>query len=356
MKRLLLCLPALAALPLSAQDWFEGTPNYDNEPAYTSPAFDNSPVAAEPSYATGCYDASYNASYDASYDTGIDPIYSTPDSAPASHEGRHAFVPNEAYFEHLGSMRVKGGYGHVRVSNYFLSLPLNDPARTSWMGWSLDTKLSLRETRMAGGAVRALDEHRLTTLGLHASVSHKLGQQSQVQLGFTPNFSTDFDNLSSRDFYVGGYAAFASRFSPNFSYSVGVALMPSYYEHYVLPLVNFRYRLPSQWELGLEASRLSFTYARWEQFRFGPFFQWNNGIWTVHRHRRTEQLRMNNIILGVGAEGKGHIGSVTLRGLCDVGATVHNSFRFKDKTGSRTYEKFHAKPGWYFRAGIGLNF
>lgn len=351
MNRILPCLLLAAALPVSAQFWDEGTPGPD-EPAYTSPAFDNSPVTPEPSYTS----YSETGGYDASYDMGIDPIYSTPDSAPASHESRHAFVPNEAYFEHLAGMRGKGGGGHVRVSNYFFSMPLNDPSRATWMGWSLDAKLSLRETRMEGGAVRMLDEHRLTTLGLHASLSHKLGRQSQVQLGFTPNFSTDFDNLSSRDFYVGGYAVFASRYSPNFSYSVGVALMPSYYEHYVLPMVNFRYRLPSQWELALEASRLSFTYARWEQFRFGPFFQWNNGIWTVHRHRSTEQLRLNNVILGIGAEGNGRVGSVTLRGLFDVGATVHNSFRFKDKTGSHTHEKFHAKPGWYVRAGLGVNF
>lgn len=294
--------------------------------------------------------------YDPAYDTGIDPVYSTPDSAPASHEPRHAFIPHEAYFERFGDMRVRGGHGHLRVTNAFVSLPLIDPSAVTWMGWSFDAKLSLRETWLDGSAEKTMDEKRISMLGLHASAAHAIGQQSQVQAGFTPNIATDFDQISSHDFYLGGYAAFASRFSPNFSYSVGVALMPSYYEHYVLPLVNFRYRTPQQWELALEATRLSFHYARWEQFRFGPFLQWNNSVWTLRRDHRTEQLRLSNILVGVGANGFVRLGQAKLSALCDVGASVHNSIRFKDKTGSHTLEKYHAKPGWYIRAGLGLQF
>lgn len=334
----------LSVLSASAQSWDNGSyafdEGYSSAPSYDAPA----QLTAE------------MGGYDAAYDTGLDPIYSTPDSAPASHEPRHAFVPNEAYFERLGKMRVKGGHGHLRVTNLFVALPLNDPSKATWMGWSFDAKLSLRQTWLDGPAANALDEKRLTTLGLHASVAHAIGQASQVQAGVMPNISTDFDQLSSHDFFLGGYAAFASRFSPNFSYSVGVALMPSCYEHYVLPLVNFRYRTPAQWELALEATRLSFTYARWEQFHVGPFLQWNNGVWTLRRDHRTEQLRMNNIILGVGADGFVRIGQAKISGLLDAGASVHNSFRFKDKTGDHKLESFHAKPGWYLRAGLGLQF
>lgn len=337
---ILLC----SALTAAAQGWDEGSyafdEGYGSTPSYDAPAL--------PSAETG--------GYDAAYDTGLDPIYSTPDSAPASHEPRHAFVPNEVYFERLGNMRVKGGNGHLSVTNLFVAMPLNDPSKATWMGWSFDAKLSLRQTWLEGSAAKALDEKRLTTLGMHASVAHAIGQASQVQVGVMPNISTDVDQLSSHDFFIGGYAAFASRFSPNFSYSVGVALMPSYYEHYVLPLVNFRYRTPQQWELALEATRLSFTYARWEQFHVGPFLQWNNGVWTLRRDHRTEQLRMNNIILGAGADGFVRLGQAKLSGLLDVGASVHNSFRFKDKTGDHTLESFHAKPGWYLRAGLGLQF
>lgn len=328
----------------SAQTWESNGYPFD-ESAYTGPAYD---APALPTAETG--------GYDEAYDTGIDPIYSTPDSAPASHAPRHAFVPSEFYIERFGDMRLRGGHGHLRVVNAFLSLPLNDPAKGTWMGWSFDAKLSLRQTWLDGSAVKRLDEKRVSMLGAHASVAHAIGSHSQVQVGFTPHVATDFDQLSSHDFYVGGYAAFASRFSPRFSYSVGVALMPSYYEHYVLPLVNFRYRTPRQWELALEATRLSLTYARWEQLRFGPFLQWNNGVWTIRRDHRTEQLRLNGLLVGVGVNGTVPVGRARLTALCDLGASVQHSFRFRDKTGSHTLEKYHAKPGWYIRAGAGLQF
>lgn len=376
MKQFLCCVSAAlaVAMPAAAQGWDEGTtydalantdaaatyapaPAYAESGAYApSPAYADASAFAGAGYESPALGVTMGAYAPTAFDTGIDPVYSTPGSAPSSHESRHAFVPCSGYFERLGSMRMHGGRGKLTVMNAFAALPLNDPSRTQWMGWTLDAKLSLRETWLDSPGAGALDENRLTTVGLHASVAHALGNNSQVQVGFTPNFSTDFDQLSAQDFFVGGYAAVSCRASESLSYSVGVALMPDYYEHYVLPLVNFRYVLPSQWELSLQASRLSLQYSRWQSFRFGPFAQWNSAVWTVHHKSRTEQLRMSNILLGLGAEGVLPVGGAKLRVLADAGTCVHNTVRIKDKTGDHTREKFHASPGFYCRAGLGLQF
>lgn len=345
MKKLL--LPALlsVALPIGAQEWNAASPSYSS-PAYeaTAATFGGYAPAAE------------EDAYPASYDMGLDPVYSTPDSAPASYESRRAFIPCDVYFERIGKMRLHGGRGHLSLTHLFVCLPLNDPGRHTWMGWSWDAKLSLRQTWLNGRGASVLDENQLSTVSLHTSLSHAVGQHSRVQLGVAPGYSSDFDQMSAHDVYWGGYAAWNCRFSDALSASLGVAVMPEYYEHHVLPLLNFCYRLPSQWEIALDASRLSCCFARWESLKIGPFVQWNQAAWTVRRHQRTEQLRMSDVILGLGAEGSVPVMQAKLSYLGDIGAAVHNDFRAKDKCGNHTLEKYRARPGLYVRAGLRLAF
>ena len=288
---------------------------------------------------------------------GVDPMYSTPSfNSSAAYSGQHAFVPNDMYFEYLGNMTLSGQGAHVRVSNVFLTMPFTNPKTAVWRGWHLDAKLSARMTYIHTTGNNALDEERLYTVGMNVAVSHAIGQHAQFQLGFTPQFSTDFDVMSSQNFFLGGYMAYSMKANERFSYTVGLAFMPDYYKNYVFPVLNVRWRYAPNWEMRVQASRLSAVNVTSQRFQWGPFFQWNSGMWTVHRKGETQQFRMTNCIMGVGAECNLTPGSTKVLLLGDLGMTFYNTFRVRDKKGDHTLEKYHSHPGLYGRLGIQVHF
>lgn len=289
--------------------------------------------------------------------SGVDPMYSTPSvNSSASYSGQHAFVPNDFYFEYLGNMSISGHGGRLRVSNIFVTLPFTNPKTAVWRGWHLDAKLSARLTNIHSSGNHVVDEDRLYTVGMNVSVSHTIGQHAQIQFGLTPQFSTDFDVMSSNNFYWGGYMAYSMKPNDRFYFTIGVACMPDYYEYYVFPVLNVCWRYAPTWEMRIQASRLSAVNVASQRFQWGPFFQWNTGLWTVHRKGMTQQFRMTNCIVGMGAEYNLTPGSSKVMLLGDLGMTFYNTFRVRDKDGEHTLEKYRTHPGLYARLGLQVHF
>ncbi len=284
---------------------------------------------------------------------GVDPIYSTPSIYEDSGHRYPAFVPNDLYVEYFSNMAFNGGHGHVQVTNAVLTIPFVNPRRATWAGWHLDVKGTARLTWLDCSGRNLLDEDNLYTIGLQAIVSRALGQSSQLQLGFTPQYSSDFDLMSHHNFYWGGYAAFSSKAGDKLRYTLGVGFVPDYYRSIVLPLIGLQWRYNPNWELRVEGMRLSSVCVASERFHWGPFFQWNNAVWTVHRERQTRQFRMNNAIIGLGATyGLKLASGGTLGFLGDVGCSFNNVFRVRDASGEHTLEKYRAHPGLYARLGL----
>lgn len=288
---------------------------------------------------------------------GVDPIYTTPNASTSTFGGQRPFVPDEFYIEYLGKMSVSGHSARTQVTNAYLSLPLTDPRRMTWGRWHLDTRASARITWINTDGRDVIDEDVLYTIGIRATLVYQASGGSSFQLGFTPQLSTDFDVMSAQNFYWGGYVAYSGKSTERLRYTLGLAVMPDYYENYVFPVVNVSWRYAPSWELRLQSARLSAVNLVNERFEWGPFFQWNSGIWTVHRHQRTEQLRMTNCILGVGMTydmlGRGD-DKVLFIG--DLGCSFYNTFRIRDKHGDHTLEKYRAHPGLYLRAGLQFKF
>ncbi len=288
---------------------------------------------------------------------GVDPMYSTPSvNSSASYSGQHAFVPNDFYFEYLGNMSINGQGGRLRVSNVFVTIPFTNPKEAVWRGWHLDAKMSARLTNIHSSGAHVVDEDRLYTLGMNVSVSHAIGQRAQLQLGFTPQFSTDFDVMSASNFFWGGYVAYSMKANEKFHFTVGVAVMPEFYEYSVFPVFNVCWRYAPYWEMRVQASRISAVNVTSERFQWGPFFQWNSGVWTVHRKGQTQQFRMTNCIAGMGAEYNLTPGTTKVMLLGDLGMTFYNTFRVRDKDGDHTLEKYRTHPGLYARLGIQVHF
>lgn len=288
---------------------------------------------------------------------GVDPLYTTPNANTSDGGRKRAFIPDNAYFEYFGNMTLSGQHARLQVFNAYLSLPLTTPERAGLWGWHLDATASVRVTWLDSTGERVLDENRLYSLGLQASISHKLGRNSQIQLGGIGLYSSDFDVASADNFYMGCYAAFSSRFGENLRYTIGIAYMPDFYEHYVYPMINVAWRYNPVWELNIQASRLSILHVGNERFHWGPFLQWNASRWTVRRDRRTEQFRMTSFIGGIGATYDiTTASSARVMLLGDLGCSFYNTFRVRDKKGNHTLEKYRAHPGLYLRLGAQILF
>lgn len=289
--------------------------------------------------------------------SGVEPLYSTPNANTETSGKQRAFIPNNAYLEYFGNMSLSGQSARLQVFNAYLALPLTSPERAALWGWHLDATASLRVTWLDSTGERVLDENRLYSLGIQAGLSHKLGQRSQIQFGGIGLYSSDFDVASADNFYLGCYAAFSSQYGDRLRYTVGMAFMPDFYENYVYPMMNVAWRYDPQWELNIQASRLSLLQVSHEKFHWGPFLQWNASRWTVRRNRHTEQFRMTGLIIGCGATYDAATASgarVSLLG--DLGCSFYNTFRICDKKGHHTLEKYHAHPGLYARVGVQLLF
>ncbi len=288
---------------------------------------------------------------------GVDPVYSTPTMYEETGARTASFIPNDVYMEYIGNMQFNGGRGHVEVLNAVVSIPFVNPQRAVWHGWHLDARATARLTWLDCSGHNLVDEDGLYTLGAQVSVARAIGRATQLQLGVTPQFSSDFDVMSHHNFYVGGYLAFSVKASDTLRYTVGVAYMPDFYRSLVLPVLSLQWRFNPLWELRVEGSRISAVCMAHERFQFGPFFQWNMGVWTVHRQRQTQQLRMSNCIAGIGSTYEvklrnGH----TLGLLADAGCAFNNIFRIRDASGEHTLEKYRAHPGFYGRVGCRISF
>ncbi len=288
---------------------------------------------------------------------GVDPVYSTPSLYEETGARTPSFIPNDVYMEFFGNTTFNGGHGRVQMVNAVMTVPFVNPRRAAWWGWHLDVKGTARLTWLDCEGRNLLDEDNLYTIGMQATVARKLGNVTQLQLGFTPQLSTDFDVMSHHNFYVGGYVAFSVKASERFRYTVGIAYMPDYYRSLVLPVLSLQWRYNPAWELRVEGARVSAICVAHERFHWGPFFQWNTGVWTVHRDRRTQQFRVTNCILGIGATYDVKLASgSTLSFLGDVGGTFNNVFRIRDASGEHTLEKYRAHPGFYGRLGFRFAF
>lgn len=290
--------------------------------------------------------------------TTVDPLYSTPahDAYSPPARQRHPFVPDDCYMEYIGKMSLSSQSARAQVMNFYLTMPLLDPSRASWGNWHAEARLSARVTCVDTQGHDVLDVSHLYTIGLRAGVARRLGQYSQFQIGLCPQLSSDFDVMSSDNFFWGGYAAFSSCTSERFQYTVGLALIPDYYSGWVVPLFNLTWKYRPGWELRLRASRLSAINKVGDHLEWGPFFQYNAGVWTVRRRGITQQFRMTNCIAGIGGQYDFTPQTTHITLLADIGTAFYTTFRVRDKDGDHTREKYRGHPSLYLRGGLHMQF
>lgn len=305
---------------------------------------------------TGPYDQFSEDPTRLSFDTPMPvyPSYSTPTSTSNSLE---KFIPTSIILEHYGQQNVKRHDSHMSCTNLYVAAPILRPENTSLGKWNIDMKVNARITWFDSDGASFLGERNLYTVGLQTSAIRSIAQGKQFILGLAPQISSDFDLISHDIFYFGAYAAYAQTVNDRLKYTVGLSYMPRYYENSILPLFAINWKVSNNYELRMEAARLSLINVSRDNFQWGPFLQFNTSVWTVRHDATTKQMRQSSVVLGLASQyGMGDKKSTSYHILADIGVTVDNQIKIQTSNGDRTLEKFETSPGLYARLGFEIRF
>lgn len=282
------------------------------------------------------------------------PSYSTPTSTSNSLE---TFIPTSIILEYYGQQKVKRHDSHMSCMNLYMAAPILRPENTSLWNWNIDMKVNARITWFDSSGESFLGERNLYTVGLQTSAIRSIAKGKQIIIGLAPQISSDFDLMSHDIFYFGAYVAYSQTVSDNLKFTVGLSYMPRYYENSVLPLFALNWKISDNYELRMEAARLSLINISGENFQWGPFFQLNTSVWTVRNASTTRQMRQSSVVLGLASQfSMGNKNTTSYHIIADIGATVDNEIKIQSSNGKHTLRKYETSPGLYARLGFEIRY
>jgi hypothetical protein len=245
---------------------------------------------------------------------------------------------------------MDSSHGHTNIQNWQTDLNL---LRMNSGDWGFTTTAAFRITWMNGSGADSMDVDTLYTIWLRMNASCVVKGQTRLIFGVTPQISTDFDTWTSKNIFLGAHALIAGPANERFTYGLGLGYYPQVGNWPFLPIIQFKWIMPSNWTLQLEGFRLSCTQKINDMFSWGPFVSAVSGSWTIHHERRIRQFQWISGAAGLSfACDLGRYPTI----VADLGFTFGNSGKIKTSNGRHEIEKFHFDPGFYFRAGIEIPF
>jgi len=305
---------------------------------------------------TGPYDQFSEDPTQLSFDTPINvyPNYSSPTS---TYDSLESFIPTSIIIEHYGQQKVKDMGSHISSTNLYLTAPILKPQDAKLGKWNFDIKTSVRITWFDKSGRSFLGESNLYTVGLQASAIRSIFKEGQLILGMAPQISSDFNLLSHDIFYFGAYIAYAQSINDDFKFTIGLSYMPRYYDDSILPLLGLNWKVSDNYELRVEAARLSLINVSNDRFEWGPFAQLNTSVWTVNNEGTTKQMQQNSTVIGFASQfSMGDKNSTSYHIIADIGAIVENEIKFQSSNGKHTLETFKTETGLYVRLGFEIRY
>ncbi|MGN0821614.1 MAG: DUF6268 family outer membrane beta-barrel protein [Akkermansia sp.] len=257
---------------------------------------------------------------------------------------------------YFGGLNPSRGGSNMNITDAFLSVPVyhgNCSFGEDSIPGKCSGELSLlgRYTRLEG------DIHGdLYCFGLNASADTMLNPYTKVLVGVSPIFCGDTDLFNGRNLYMNFYGGLAGALSVNFQYMIGLVFTPQNSLAPVLPMVHITWKYAPDWELRVRRMRFSTVNTSVPGLEWGPFAEFNGGIWTLRRDGETQRFRMTHLVLGMGARYEVKRESYSVTGLLDAGVPVYGSYRLYDRHGHRDVERSHSNGGWFVRAGLEVTF
>ncbi len=262
----------------------------------------------------------------------------------------------EVSVSYFGGLAPSRSRSHMHITDAYASLPVYTGAVStdgSFLPSEFVTKLDLigRYTRLEG------DLHgELYSFGCNLSAETGLNPYTKALVGISPLFCGDTDLFNGRNLYLNFYGGLAGALSVDFQYMIGLVYAPQNSLAPVLPMVHITWKYAPDWELRVRHMRFSTVNTAVPGLEWGPFAEFNGGIWTLRREGETQRFRMTHLVLGLGARCEVKRESYSVSGLLDAGVPVYGSYRLYDRHGHRDVERSHSNGGWFVRAGLELTF
>jgi hypothetical protein len=107
--------------------------------------------------------------------------------------------------------------------------------------WSVDNDEPLSENIM-----NPIEVHGFV---LRSGLMQQLKEQRYFQLIFAPRLMTDFQNIGSDHFQIGGIALYGKQYKPSLKIGFGVLFNQEFFGPNVVPLIDLDWKITNKWSL-----------------------------------------------------------------------------------------------------------
>ncbi len=178
------------------------------------------------------------------------------------------------------------------------------------------------------------------------------GNPWSYNLQLRPGIATDFDVITSDDFYLDAFGGASYQFSDKFSLNFGLAYLRFTGEPSIIPFVGFIWNPTEQWKVSLIGPVLEARYMLSEDWNVRFTGQPGGGQWNVNAggSGKSNDLNLNSYNLGVSVE---HRIGENLWVYAGGGLTLNNLSEISSSSGKNIYDD-DADSSTYFVVGLRL--
>lgn len=256
-------------------------------------------------------------------------------------------VPSYSQATYLGRMHERHGGTYMGMQQYAIQLPFIDGRRSHVGNWWYHVQANVSATVMDVGGGLDLRRNELLDISLPVTVVRPL-RRGRDLLMFTimPRYSGDTVS-AAHAWDVGAVAAFRSKVSDSFTFSLGMATMPRFMERPVMPYIAFSWQPTPDWLVRMRGFQLATLYQVAPHLNVGPMLSGTGGTWMVSTPKGQNILRVRSLVAGLLAEYDFAPPGSTPRVLAlSVGSTLATATQFCNRTAHiDAYRSHHYKPG-----------
>lgn len=269
-----------------------------------------------------------------------------------------ALLPSYAKATYLSRMHERHGGSHLGMQEYTVNLPFADPRRSHMGHWYYSVQGSATVSLMdVGGNTLDLKKDELMMFSVPLTLIRPIDSRQRFMLSVVPRFAGDAQSAAyAWDLPV--VVDYSVTHSPEFSYSLGVAVSPRFSPYGVMPYLSATWKMSPDWQLRLKDTELALLYSATDKLLVGPYMGMEGGTWMVNTPIGQRIFRVRSLVAGLHAEYDFAPPGGSKRVIvANVGATLATSAQFLQRTANKdAIESHHYKPGVVVSLGVDFRF